>query len=104
MGGVAAGPSPGFFGRAGLISCIAIGLKITALRARIELDAINVDVKNDWDDRGIFGIDNVSAGPKETRVTISVQSKAPKEAIQAILPTALKNDPWSRNFVDPHTI
>jgi hypothetical protein len=45
MGGVAAGPSPGFFGRAGLISCIAIGLKITALRAGIELDEINVDVK-----------------------------------------------------------
>lgn len=104
MGGDGAGPSPGFFGRAALISCIAIGLKMTAARAGIQLDKINVDVEMDWDNRGIFGIEDVSAGPIAIRVTIAVDSRAPEEAIQAILPTALRNDPWLRTFVDPQTI
>ena len=30
--------------------------------------------------------------------------KWPAIAIQAILPTALRNDPWLRTFVDPQTI
>lgn len=104
MGGEGAGPSPGFFGRAALISCIAIGLKMTAVRAGVQLDKINVDVEMDWDSRGIFGMEDVSAGPIEIRVIISVESPAPEEAIRAILPVALKNDPWLRTFADPQTI
>ena len=37
MGGEGAGPNPGFFGRAALISCIAIGVKMAAARANIQL-------------------------------------------------------------------
>ena len=32
------------------------------------------------------------------------ESPAPEEAIRAILPVALKNDPWLRTFADPQTI
>lgn len=104
MGGENAGPSPGFFGRAALISCIAIGLKMTAARAGVRLDKINVDVEMDWDNRGIFGLEDVSAGPIAIRVKIAVDSPESEEAIQAILSTALKNDPWLRAFADPQVI
>ena len=104
MGGENAGPSPGFFGRAALISCIAIGLKMAAATAGVQLDKICVDVEMDWDDRGVFGMEDVSAGPLEIRVTIAVESPDPEEAIRAILPVALKNDPWLRTFADPQAI
>lgn len=104
MGGEGAGPSPGFFGRAALSSCIAIGLKMTAARAGIQLDKINVDVEMDWDNRGIFGIEDVSAGPSGIRVMIDVDSAESEDAVRALLPTALKNDPWLRTFADPQVI
>lgn len=104
LGGEGAGPTPGFFGRAALSGCIAIGLKMTAVRAGVPLDKICVDVEMDFDNRGLFGIEDVYAGPVETRVTISVESAAPEADIRALLPTALKNDPWLRMLVDPQAI
>ncbi len=54
MGGEGAGPTPGFFGRIGLISCIAIGIKMTEARADISFDKICVDVEMVCDNRRSF--------------------------------------------------
>lgn len=104
MGGDGAGPNPGFFGRAALISCIAIGVKMAAARADIQLDKIGVDVEMDWDNRGIFDLDGISASPIAIRVSIAIDSEADKAAIEAIIPGALKGDSWLQTFVNPNTI
>ena len=104
MGGGAEGPSPGFFGRAALTSCIAIGLKMTAARAGIDIDAIEVDLEMDWDHRGLFGLNDSPAGTTGMRVLVTVQSDAPEQAVHDVVQQSLTNSPWLQTFVDAQKI
>ena len=49
MGGQASGPTPGR-ARAAVASCVAIGIKLTATRAGIALEQVEVDIEMDFDD------------------------------------------------------
>ncbi len=104
MGGESAGPTPGFFGRAALISCIAMGLKIEAVRAGVVFDSIDVSVEMDWDNRGMFGMNDAPAGPLAIRVEIDIQSRADNATIQAVVDEGLKNDSWLQVFLNPQDI
>lgn len=104
MGGGGTGPSPGFYSRTGLISCVAIGIKIAAAMERVPLDSVNVDLEMDWDDRGIFGTDGSPPDPVATRMTISVQSPAPEATVQKIIETGLRNDPFLQMALKPQKI
>ena len=53
IGGDGSAPTPGFFIRSGLVGCVAIGIKLTAAREGIAIDAIDVDVEMDFDDGAI---------------------------------------------------
>jgi hypothetical protein len=65
FGGDGSAPSPGFFVRAGLIGCVAIGIKMTAAREGIPLEAVDVDVEMDFDEGAMFGLgDNTAAPPR----------------------------------------
>jgi uncharacterized OsmC-like protein len=104
MGGDAAGPSPGFFGRAALTSCIAIGIKMTAARADIRIGSIDVEVEMDWDNRGLLGLGDAPAATTGIRVFIAIQSKAPAQAIQTVVQESLKNSPWLQTFLAAQVI
>ena len=104
MGGTGAGPTPGFFGRAGLISCVAMGIKIAAAVERVPLDSVIVEIEMDWDNRGMFGTDNAPPDPVSTRLIISVQSPAPKATIQQIIEEGLRNDAWLQITLRPQNI
>lgn len=104
MGGDCAGPSPGFFGRASLVSCVAMGIKIAAELRKLPIDSINVDIEMDWDNRGIFGLDDVSAGCMGMRMTVNVESPAAEADVRAVVDEGLKNDPWYLTFRDPQDI
>lgn len=104
MGGENAGPTPGFFGRAALISCIAMGLKFEAVRTGVVFDAIDVSVEMDWDNRGMFGMGNAPAGPLAIRVEIDIQSRADNATIQTVVDEGLKNDTWLQVFLNPQDI
>lgn len=104
IGGEGSGPSPGFLGRAALGSCVAIGLKIAALRAGITIDRISVTLEMDWDDRGLFGIGDAPAGATAIRLAIKVESPAAKEAVDAVIRDGLKNDPWLQTYIEAQTI
>ena len=104
MGGENAGPTPGFHGRAALISCIAMGLKTQAVRAGVVFDSIDVSVEMDWDNRGMFGMGDAPAGPLAMRVEIDIQSRADKATIQTVVDEGLKNDAWLQVFLDPQDI
>ena len=94
LGGDERGPTPGFYIRAGLVGCIAIGIKLTAAREGIELDAIDVDVEMDFDDGAMFGLGSNTAAPLETRVIIALATAAPWDQVTAMVERALAADPF----------
>jgi len=104
VGGSDAGPTPGVFGRACLSSCIAIGIRIAAVRQEVAIDKINVDLTMDWDGRGLFGLSGISAGPANISLAIEVESHAAETEIQAVIAEGLRNDPWLVALTQPHDV
>ena len=94
LGGDDAGPTPGFFVRAGLAGCVAIGIKMTATREGIAVESIDVDVEMDFDDSAMFGVGNNSAAPLATRFTVALKSNAPWDEVMAMVDRALAADPY----------
>src|ERR1700759_3557706 len=56
MGGDDSGPSPSVLLRAALSSCVAMGIKMWAIRKGVAIDRIEVRVETDVDARGQFGV------------------------------------------------
>lgn len=94
IGGDGTAPTPGFFFRASLVGCIAIGIKLAATREGIAIDVIDVDVEMDFDDGAMLGVGGNSAAPLETRFTIALRSAAPWEQVTAMVDRALAADPF----------
>ena len=94
MGGEDAGPSPGFFARAGLAGCVAIGIKMQAARAGYELRSINVQVETDFDDRAFYGLGDKPAAPLETRLAIKIDSDLDEDTLSAFVNDVLDRDTW----------
>src|SRR5262249_31362744 len=94
LGGDGKGPTPGFFIRAGLAGCVAIGVKLTAAREAIAIDTLDVDIEMDFDDSAMFGIGSNSAAPLETRFIITIKSPAPWKDVAAMVDRALAIDPF----------
>lgn len=94
MGGAAAGPSPGVYGRAAVASCVAIGIKMVAARRGHHIKSLSVDVDADYDWRGDFGLDGIPAGFQRFRFTIRVDSLADAEATASIVAEALRLSSW----------
>jgi uncharacterized OsmC-like protein len=104
MGGDGSAPTPGFYIRAGLVGCIAIGIKLTAAREAIDLGAIDVDVEMDFDDGAMIGVGENSAAPLETRVTITIESTAPWDEVTAMVGRALERDPYFLALRDAQSV
>ena len=81
-----------------------MGIKVAAAVARVPLDKVIVEVEMDWDDRGMFGTDNVPPDPVSTRLIISVQSPAPEATVQKIIEEGLRNDSWLQIALRPQKI
>jgi uncharacterized OsmC-like protein len=94
MGGDAAGPSPSFFGRAAIASCVAIAIKMLAATEGKTFRTVDVTVETDFDDRALFGIGSSSAAPLETRIAIQIDSDEDASEVSKIVSTALARDPW----------
>ncbi len=99
IGGTATGPTPGFFGRASVISCMAIGIKLAAARDDIEIAGIKIDMETDWDDRGLMGFEGIDAGCQATRIEIEIISPHPQDVIEALVAKALDRDPWYLSYI-----
>ena len=104
LGGDGSAPTPGFFIRAGLIGCVAIGIKMTAAREGVPLESVEVDVEMDFDDRAMFGLGDSTAAPLETRLTITLKSPAPWAAVERVARRALAADPYYLAFRDPQRV
>ena len=94
MGGDAEGPSPGFFARAGVVGCVAIGVKMMAAREGLVFRAVDVRVECDFDDAALMGLSPRSAAPLETRICIEIDTDEDRATVDNLVERALAVDPW----------
>ncbi|WP_238364022.1 OsmC family protein [Mesobacterium pallidum] len=94
MGGGALGPSPGFLGRAAIVGCVGIGVKMMALREGLTFDAMTITVETEFDDTALMGLGANSAAPLRTRVRIEIDSPESAAQVAAVVDRALEQDPW----------
>lgn len=104
IGGGGEGPTPGFFARAAICGCVAIGIKMTATREGIALEAVNVGIEQDWDNRGVLAMDGVYPAPSDTRIAIEITSSEPEAAVEDMVQRALASDPWLLAFRDAQPV
>ena len=75
VGGGGGDPSPGWYLRAAEASCVATLIAMRAAQEGVAIEALEVTVDSESDDRGILGIsDDVPAGPLRTRVHVRIKS------------------------------
>ncbi len=76
VGGGESAPSPGWLFRAAIASCVASLIGIRAAVLEIPLDAVEVEVDSESDDRGILGLDDaIPAGPLSVRILVTVRAR-----------------------------
>jgi uncharacterized OsmC-like protein len=81
VGGTATAPSPGWLLRAAEASCVVTLIAMRAAMLGIILEALEVSVDSESDDRGLLGIDeSVPAGPLSGRVAIRLTAEGVDEA------------------------
>ncbi|SDJ45352.1 OsmC family protein [Lutimaribacter saemankumensis] len=104
IGGSDEGPTPGYFARAAICGCLAIGIKMTAAREGLQLHEVNVGIEQDWDNRGILAMDSVSPVPSETLIAIEITSPEPEATIRGMVTRALGTDPWFLAYRDAQPV
>ncbi len=104
LGGTGDAPTPGVYGRATLLACLAIGLRIEALRTGLPHARIAVSMECDCDNRGIFGIDEVPPGYEDFRLTVEVDSDATEVRLRDWLDRTLALSPWLDVFHRPQPV
>lgn len=103
-GGNAAGPTPGTLGRAALGSCLAMSYVMWAAKLDVPLGQVAVDIQADTDVRGMYGVDDVSAGYTEVRYLVSITSPAPEADILRVLDIAETHSPYMDVFRRSQTL
>lgn len=105
LGGAGEGPSPSTVLRASFTSCIAIGIKQSAARENLGIDAIEVRLETDVDARGQLGLaDEVTPGFLEIRLQIDIESNANPAEIDDIIAKSLRYSPLLEVFAKPQAV
>lgn len=104
VGGDDAGPTPGFYGRAAIAGCVAVGIKMAATREGLKFDSVNVGIEQDWDDRGVFALPGAPVVSSETRLSIKIETAEPSEMVDDLVDRVLAHDPWFLSFRDAQAV
>jgi uncharacterized OsmC-like protein len=104
MGGENAGPTPGFYARAGIAGCVSIGIKMMAARAGHDFRKVSVDVEMDFDDRPVYGLCAGSAAPLETRVKVDVECDLLEDDASAFILDVLEHDTFFLGLRDAQSV
>jgi uncharacterized OsmC-like protein len=98
-GGTNAGPNPGVYGRAALGSCLVLGYAMWAARLGVPIDALDVEVRADYDVRGELGAAaDVPPGYLAVRYLVRVESPAPEADVQRMLDLADRHSSWLDDY------
>jgi len=94
MGGTASGPNPGWLLRGALASCTATVIAMRAAKLGVVLNALEVTVESESDNRGILGLDeSVSAGLGAVRMKVRIAGDAQPQALRDIVAWADAHSP-----------
>jgi uncharacterized OsmC-like protein len=93
-GGTDTGPTPGFYGRAALGSCLAIGYMMRAAKLGVPIRALEVEVQADYDDGALFGVSDAPPGYSEIRYLVTVESSAPDAEVRRVIDEADRHSPY----------
>lgn len=104
VGGDDEGPTPGFFARAAIAGCVAIGIKMTATRLGVDVKRVQVGLEMDFDNSAIFGMGEATAAPLVTRLDVILKSEASQEQLESLVKTALEADPYFLALRDPQHV
>lgn len=104
LGGDDAAPTPGFFGRAAISSCIAIGIKMMATREGITVDQVRVHVTQEWDNRGVLAMAGADASCRTCQVSVELSSRESEPLLHDLVARALTVDPWFLTYRDSQPI
>src|SRR4030095_1915670 len=74
IGGNGEGPTPGVYGRAALVSCLAIGYMMMAAKRNIPVASLEVEVQADYDDGALLGTSDIAPGYTEVRYLVTMES------------------------------
>ncbi len=94
VGGFASASSPGALGRAALGSCLAIGYMMWASKLDVLIDSLEVEVKADYDDGGLFDTSAAPPGYLEVRYLVRIKSPASPAEIENLLNIGDKHSPY----------
>lgn len=101
LGGQGAGVSPGWLFRSGIAACALTAIALTAARAGVRLQRLEVDVSSRSDLRGLLGMADetgapVYAGSRDLGLRVSVAADGLQPpALQALVAQALGRSPMS---------
>ena len=105
IGGNGGAPTPGALLRSALTSCVAIGIKLWAARANIDIEYVEVNLEGDVDARGEMGVDDdIVPGYLDLRLSISIRSNADPAAIKSVIDHSTKYSPLIDAFSREHNI
>jgi uncharacterized OsmC-like protein len=104
MGGENTAPSPGVYGLSALAGCVAMSIKMQAAQDGVPINAIDVDVEADYDDRGIFAMDDMPPGFRGFRLKIDVDTPESEEKVRKITEQALSFSTWFHVFTHAQTV
>ncbi len=77
---------------------------MTAAREGVQVDSLRVEIEQDWDDRGVLGIEGASPVALGTRIAIRIASREPEQALNDVVLRALEADPWFLSFRDAQPV
>ena len=96
LGGEEGGPSPGWFFRAGLASCMATSIAMEASLRGIVLTRLEVHAHSETDARGMLGAAGVPAGALRFWLDIVLEAQdAPDAALRELVSAADAHSPMS---------
>jgi uncharacterized OsmC-like protein len=99
LGGEGEAVTPGWFLRAGLAACTATSIAMTAARAGVQLDLLEVRATSRSDARGVLGVADadgreVYAGPRALTLAVRVAARGVAPArLRALVETGCRRSP-----------
>lgn len=94
VGGFASASTPGALGRAALGSCLAIAYMMWASKLDVIIDSLEVEIKAEYDDGGLFDTSDAPPGYSEVRYLVRINSPASPAEIENVLNLGDKHSPY----------
>ena len=103
LGGAGLGPSPGWFFRAGVASCMVTSIAMQAAMCGVKLKRVEVQANSESDARGMLGsTPGVPPGPLRFWLTVTLDAHdVPQDALRELMASAHAHAPMSGALMRP---